>query len=500
MSIINKSMFPLQSNFSTISKIQSRMTTLQTQLGTGQAASTLAEMGDSRSLSLQLRSKLSAMDGYEQAISTVNVRLDVMDQVIGRLDALQSSQRTSAMPGAYGTSNINLTTVTTTSQARLDEVMSILNSTAGGRYLFGGDKTDTAPVGSMSAILDGEGGKAGFRTVVTERKAADAGTDGRGRLDVSGAGAVATIAEDGAHPFGFKLGAVSSTVGGVTLTQPTGTAPQSIAIEFTGQPVAGQTVSVGLTLPDGSSETIILKAVTGTPGAGEFQIGADLDSTAANFASSMGASLEDAGATTLAAASTYAAAENFFNGQGEAVMRVSGSPAETATGLVAATSADTVMWYRGADAADARGSVRAKVDEGSVVRYGVQANESGIVNLVRSLAAMAVETFPPADSTSKGRYDAMASRQVSQLAESNASTPGSIETIAVELGMARSSAGTASERLTAYSAQVTDMLADAEGVDLEQVAMEILATKTRLEASYATASMVSQLSLVNFMR
>lgn len=498
MSIVGKSMFPLQSNFTSISQIQSRLSSLQTQLGTGQKASTLAGMGDSRGLSLQLRARLSAIEGYQQSIATVNVRLGVMDQVIGRLDAIEASQRISATPGAYGTGNINLTTVTSTSKSRLDEVLAVLNSDAGGRYLFGGDKTDTRPVATVSAILDGENGKAGFRTVVSERSAADAGLDGRGRVTVGASGDTATLSEDGAHPFGFKLGAVSSSGANVTLAQPNGTAPQSVSVRFDAQPVAGQTVTIGLTLPDGSSEAVTLTAVTGPPGPGEFQVGADPGATAGNFADALGARLEALGSTALAAASSHAAAENFFNGQNEQVMRVAGGP--PATSLVAATDATTVMWYRGADATDARGSVGAKVDDGSVVRYGVQANEAGIVNLVRSLAAMSVETFPAADPTSQDRFDAMASRQIGRLSEGNNSMPGSIEVIAVDLGMARATAGNAAERLTAFTGQVQNMLADAETVDLEAVAMEILSAKTRLEASYAATSMVAQLSLVNFMR
>ena len=44
------------------------------------------------------------------------------------------------------------------------------------------------------------------------------------------------------------------------------------------------------------------------------------------------------------------------------------------------------------------------------------------------------------------------------------------------------------------------MLADVEQVGIEEVAMELLAVKTRLEASYSTMSAMSQLSLVYFLR
>ncbi|MDP1730996.1 MAG: hypothetical protein Q8L54_07435, partial [Devosia sp.] len=211
------------------------------------------------------------------------------------------------------------------------------------------------------------------------------------------------------------------------------------------------------------------------------------------------ASLEALAKTELAAASTYAAADNFFNGQGETVMRVDGPPFETATALVAATSADTVLWYKGENAADARGTVTAKIDDNTTVRYGVQANENGIVNLVRALAAMAVETYPAADSSSSGRFDGMADRQMSRLSEAHNNEAGSIEVIAIELTLGKTRMGTVSERLTTGDAQLRTMLEEIEGVSKEEVAMEMLALQTRLEASYRVTALVANLSLVNYL-
>ena len=97
-SIVDRSMFPVQAGVSSIQTLQARLATLQTQLGTGDKASDLAGMGDSRSLSLTLRNRLSAIEGYQQSIDTVNVRLDVLDQVMGQLSQLQSDSRTAATP------------------------------------------------------------------------------------------------------------------------------------------------------------------------------------------------------------------------------------------------------------------------------------------------------------------------------------------------------------------------------------------------------------------
>ena len=497
--IVNRSMFPVQTGFNAITKMQERMSTLQVQLATGEKAQSLAEMGNSRPTSLSMRSRLSSLEGYKASIETVNLRLDVMDNVITRLDAIEADQRTSATPGAYGTGNVNLTTVSTLSQARLDEVVSLLNTDINGRYLFSGGEAAKKPLASIGAILDGEAGRAGFKTVVSQRKAADAGNDGLGRLDLVVVADTVTLTEDGVHPFGFKLSTLSTDSANITLTLPAGS-PAALGIEMTTQPLEGQKVTLAFTLPDGTQEAITLTAVTGAPGAGEFQIGAATTDTATSFGAALNSSLAALGSTKLASASSFAAADNFFNGQGETVLRVDGPPYDTATALIAATPANTVLWYTGGDSATPRQSVAAKIDDSTVVNYGVQGNEDGLAALVKSLAVLAVETFPSGDATSKARFDALASRQLVRLSEGNNASGGSIEVIAVELGMARATAGNTRERHATYAAQMESLVADIEQVSKEAVAMEILALQTRLAASYTTTAALSQLSLVNYLR
>ena len=71
---------------------------------------------------------------------------------------------------------------------------------------------------------------------------------------------VVGIAEDVAgHPFGFKLAAIATTVTGATVTGPAGS-PAAVSIDFHAQPIAGETVDVRFTLPDGSTETLTLTA------------------------------------------------------------------------------------------------------------------------------------------------------------------------------------------------------------------------------------------------
>lgn len=651
--IVNKSMFPLQTGFSVISKMQSSFATLQMQLGTGLKSQTLADFGRDLPVSLSVRSRLSTISGYNTNIEQVSLRLSFYDNALSRMDALEGEARNAAVQGQYGTHNTNMATISTQSKARLDEMVTMLNSDVAGRYLFGGNVTDKAPVADTNVLLNGEGGRAGYQTVVTERKAADAGVSGRGRLEAvidPMTPNVVTVSEDGVHPFGFKLSAMSTTSSSVSVSGgPTpggGTLGDQVTISFAPAPAdqisAGQSITMGFTLPDGTETQITLTAVDAANASGslnEFVIGADADATAVAFQNALHSKLESLADTELAAASTFAAAENFFNAAGEPVLRVSGDPA-TATSLRVATASDTVMWYTGqtaavsavgmgrleserqgntvslsekvpvsaahgfqlsgttatlanpaavvvnstagdpaslsvefagnatandqisftltdpsgkqrqvtltavtgkagpgqftigADAAataanfekamirsvneaaaDAEGnprqSVSAAVEDGGRVNYGMQANESGYLRMMRTFAAMTVETYPEiinaadpdADDLNpvKARFDAMAQRQQSQLSEARNVERGSVEMVAMEIGVAWAAMEAAGTRHTNYKAQLDDLLSDIETVSKEDVAMEILALQTRLTASYQVTAMISGLSLVNFL-
>src|SRR5690606_25472232 len=188
---------------------------------TGEKASKLSEMGHDLPMSLSVRSRLGKIEGYSANIDTVNLRLSFLDKTMARLDKLEGEVRTGTVQGQYGTNNINMATLPGLSFARLDELVTMLNSDIAGRYLFGGSNTDTAPLPTTDILLDGQGGKAGFKTVVAERKAADAGVDGRGRIgssvDVLDP-AMVTLEEDGEHPFGMKVSTISATGSGLTHT------------------------------------------------------------------------------------------------------------------------------------------------------------------------------------------------------------------------------------------------------------------------------------------
>ena len=72
--------------------------------------------------------------------------------------------------------------------------------------------------------------------------------------------------------------------------------------------------------------------------------------------------------------------------------------------------------------------------------------------------------------------------------------------VGVELGNAQAAMGNISTRHSAYKSQLEGMLSDIESAPQEDVAMQIMALQTRLQASYQAASMISHLSLVNYLK
>ncbi|HWJ87559.1 MAG TPA: hypothetical protein VNS12_05780 [Pelagibacterium sp.] len=483
--IINKSLYPVSGTIQTITNMHKKLDNLQLQLATGNRYNTLAEMGSDRLHHLNLGARLNRIEGYQANILTVQNRMSFYTLGLERLDEIEADARALAVPNAYGTDGINLATARTQATNLLKEVIDVLNTDITGQYIFGGNKSDTKPVASFSQIMDGPNG---FVAYSQNRNTQDMGNDGR--VDRVVAGNVVTLTEDGDHAFGFKLASVSAIGAGIVAASgpvdpAAPDAEQEISITVSAQPAPGDRVTIGVTMPHDRDSvryfTFTASEADPLPING-FAIGADEDETAANLEAAIGSKLAQLSHTDLRSSSTYAAADGFFNGMGEAQ-----DPAATA-------------WYRGQDAANPRQTVTANIDESTKAHYGVQANEAGFVELIKGLAVFAVSDLSPLDATNAGRYDAMVDIQRSRLSEDNNSKPGSIEGITMELGLAAATINTVKARHTQYDAQLQTMLAEIAEAPREEVAMMLLTLQTQLQASYQATAMASQLTLVNYLR
>ncbi|MBN9346587.1 MAG: ATP-binding protein [Devosia sp.] len=186
VNVVNRSMYPVQTGMNLISKMQDRFAQLQVQLATGQKATNLAEMGTDRFVTLSMQSRISRIEGYQNSIDMVNMRLSVFDQVIGRLDKVESNARAAISPSAYGSSNVNFGTAPSLARSQLDEMINLLNTEVDGRYLFAGGSVDKRPVETIGALLDGANGKDGYIQVAAEKVRRFLETHGAGEADVTG--------------------------------------------------------------------------------------------------------------------------------------------------------------------------------------------------------------------------------------------------------------------------------------------------------------------------
>jgi flagellar hook-associated protein 3 FlgL len=474
---------------------------LQRQLGTGKMADTYAGQGLDRGLALALRSQLSALASYDDAVTTVGVRLDLAQLALARMGEIGRNVKSAALqsPEIKATGQA---AVQEAARSQLDELLQLLNTRMGDRYLFSGRSADRAAVETAAHILDGEGVRAGLRQIVAERAAADLGANGLGRLAIpAAAGTTVSVAEDiGGSPFGLKLAGVNSNLSGATVIGPAGS-PANVSVQIGAtNPNPGETIAFTFSLPDGTTQTITLEATASAPpGAGKFTIGATPAATAANLQAALTSAVDELAHTSLLAASAIAASEDFFNiAVGDPPLRVAGPPFDIATALVAGTSADTVLWYTGEIASDPpRSSAVARVDQTIAVNYGLRANEEGIRRLVQNVAAFAAVSFTPTDAAGPARYAALSQRVAASLAFADGTQK--IEDIAGELAGSQRTLKAAQERHQQTRGTVEGLLDTIEGIPTEQVAAEILALQTRLQASLQTTSMLYRISLVNYL-
>jgi flagellar hook-associated protein 3 FlgL len=479
--------------------MRTQMNDLQRQLGTGQKSTTYAGLGTDAGLSIGLRGKLAAMTGYADTITNVGTRIDLASTALSRIADLGDAVK-GATAAPFDIDGSGQTTAQRSASSQLDEALGLLNTQVGDRYLFSGRATDKPAVESTDHILNGDGARAGFKQVLAERAQADLGANGLGRLVIPPAsGSQVSVSEDVAGSvFGFKLAGVNSTLSGATVTGPTGS-PAGITVNLGSNPNAGDAVTFSFNLPDGTAEKLTLTATTDTPpGPGQFAIGANASATATNLQAALTTGVTKLAATSLTAASAMAAAHDFFDvDAGHPPQRVSGSPF-TATSLTNGTAANTVTWYTGEMGTDsARGTAVAQVDDQLSVAYGVRANEQAIRSTVENIAVFAATTFSASDPNASDRFSALNQRLSAAL--DNPPGQQKIGDIQSDLTYAQTTMKSASDRQQTRQSTLQGLLEGIESVPQEQVASQLLALQTRMQASLQTTAMLYQISIVNYL-
>jgi hypothetical protein len=315
-----------------VQNLNNQLTTLSTQLATGEKSTTYSGIGPNEGFAIAARSQLAAISAFTDTITSVNTTINAANTALQSLSKIGGQVQSDA---AATPQNINGTGQTVAQQNALTELTSIvgiLNTQVGDRFIFSGSAIHTPSVADVNTILNGNGTQAGLKQVIAERAQAD-GTTGLGRLVITAPTAAApntvSVAEDAAgSPFGLKLSSVSSSLAGATVTGPSGS-PAGISITLGAtNPNPGDKVTINFNLPDGTTEFVQLTASNATPQpAGSFAIGATPAQTASNLNAALNTAIGTLANTSLVAASAVEAGHDFFD------------PAGTATGNVASNQA-----------------------------------------------------------------------------------------------------------------------------------------------------------------
>lgn len=481
-----------------IGQMRNQLDDLQRQLGSGQKSTTYAGMGLDRGLAIGLRSQLNAIQGYQETISQVGVRLDLMQTALTQFNQVSQDSQSSILQSQYVLGGGTQTQDQKNTATSLDSLVGLLNTAADGRYLFSGSTVDQEPVESVDHILKGDGLKAGLIQVISERKQADLGANGLGRLTVGSSGTDVSLAED-TGPFGFKLVGASTSMSGAVVNPPNGTPPQSMSVDLSAaNPQPGDIVKFTFALPDGTSRDLLLTATNANPpAAGQFTVGTPAQ-TASSLETALSTSLGVLANTELVAASAVAAGNDFFNTDAtHPPQRVDGPPFDSATALVDG-STNTVAWYRGDNAnTDPRTTALGRADQSLTVAYGARASEQGLRTAVQSLAVFAAAQFSSADPNGQGQY--LALRQRIGFTLNGSPDRQQVSDIAGQLAGAQVALNNAKDRHSQTDTTLQNLLQSIQGAPQEQVAAQILTLQTSLQATLQTTAMLLKTSILNYL-
>jgi flagellar hook-associated protein 3 FlgL len=315
-----------------VQNLNTQLTTLSTQLATGEKSTTYSGMGTGEGFAIAARSQLAEISGFTDTITNVNTTIDAANTALQSLTSISGQVQSDAASTPQNINSTGQTIAQQNAQTELSSMVGILNTQVGNNFIFSGSAINTPSVASVDNIMNGTGTQAGLKQVIAERAQAD-GTTGLGRLVITAPSTTSpntvSVAEDvPGSPFGLKLNSVSSSLTGATVTGPSGS-PNGVSVTLgtntpATNPNPGDQLNLTFNLPDGTTASVQLTATnTSPPPAGSFTIGSTPAATAGNLNTALNTAIGTLANTTLVAASAVAAGNDFFD------------PSGTATGTVA---------------------------------------------------------------------------------------------------------------------------------------------------------------------
>ena len=157
-----------------------------------------------------------------------------------------------------------------------------------------------------------------------------------------------------------------------------------------------------------------------------------------------------------------------------------------------------MTWYTGENGNQpARATLSARVDQAATIQYGLRANEDAIRSALQSVAAFAAVSTSPGNPNATGLISALNHRVATTLSPQG--TQQRVSDIETDLANSQVAMKDVGARQSQANLTLQNFIDQAEAVSTEDVASEILALQTSLQASYQTTSMLSQLTLVKYL-
>jgi hypothetical protein len=176
-----------------LADMRAKLDDLQRQLGTGQKSDTYAGLGPQRALTVGLQSQLDAANGFDDTIAQVGTRLSLAQDSLTAITNTGQTVRQALAQSNFTLGQNGQTTDQLNAQGQLGTILAALNVQDSTGYIFSGLSPDQPAVQTVDNIMNGVGSQAGFKQVLSERKQADLGTNGMGRLVIPATGAAKIV-------------------------------------------------------------------------------------------------------------------------------------------------------------------------------------------------------------------------------------------------------------------------------------------------------------------
>ena len=146
---LSRSLILRQANIATKAELTARARELTTGMHNDIPA---ALGGDTRPLS-QIESRLATLEAYARNGTELSHRTDSMQRSLEAMQSVAQSLGGNLVMAGTGPSRASLTAMTAQAQAQLADVIGLINTGVGGRYLFGGTQVGTPPLPSADDLL-----------------------------------------------------------------------------------------------------------------------------------------------------------------------------------------------------------------------------------------------------------------------------------------------------------------------------------------------------------